>query len=131
MGNHFIIHTDQKSLKFLQDRRVLGADQFKWTSKLMGYDFEIIYKPGSDNRAADALSRRMTYAAISMIHFPGYEEWEAEVMHDNKLQEIIHDLIADGASHPNYSFQNRKLFYKGKLVLPWNSFTRISFFPNW
>jgi len=30
-------------------------------------------------------------------------------------------LIADGASHPNYSFQNRKLFYKGKLVLPRNS----------
>jgi len=82
MGNHFIIHTDQKSLKFLQDQRVLGADQFKWTSKLMGFDFEIIYKPGNDNRAADALSRRMTYSAISMIHFADYEEWEAEVMHD-------------------------------------------------
>jgi hypothetical protein len=121
MGNHFIIHTDQKSLKFLQDQRVLGEDQFKWTSKLMGFDFEIIYKPGHENRAADALSRRMTYAAISMIHFADYEEWEAEVMHDKKLQAIIHDLIADSASHPNYSFKNRKLFYKGKLVLPRNS----------
>jgi len=124
MGNHFIIHIDQKSLKFLQDRRVLGADQFKSTSKLMGFDFEIIYKPGSDNRAADPLSRRMTYSAISMIHFADYEEWEAEVMHDNKLQVVIHDLIADGASHLNYSFQDRKLFYKikpGKLVLPRNS----------
>ena len=41
MGRHFIILTDQKSLKFLSDQRVLGEEQFKWTSKLMGLDFEI------------------------------------------------------------------------------------------
>jgi len=51
----------------------------------MGFDFEIFYKPDSDNRAADSLSRRMTYGAISMIQFADYEEWEAKVMHDNKL----------------------------------------------
>ena len=31
MGRHFIILTDQKSLKFLSDQRVLGEEQFKWT----------------------------------------------------------------------------------------------------
>lgn len=36
-------------------KRVLGEEQFKWTSKLMGLDFEIKYKPECENRAADAL----------------------------------------------------------------------------
>lgn len=50
MGRHFIIHTDQKSLKFLTEQRVLGEEQFKWTSKLMGLDFEIKYKHGCEKR---------------------------------------------------------------------------------
>lgn len=57
LGRKFVIHTDHRNLKFLKDQRVLGSEQFRWTSKLVGFDFEILYKPGSDNRAADALSR--------------------------------------------------------------------------
>lgn len=78
----------------------------------------IKYKPGCDNRAAYALSRRMTYAAISMVQFSEMEEWDEEAQKDNKLQNIIHDLIRDPLSHPGYSFMNKKLLYKGKLVLP-------------
>ncbi|GJS03349.1 hypothetical protein Tco_0319857 [Tanacetum coccineum] len=29
----------------------------KWLPKLIGYDYEVIYKKGSENGAADALSR--------------------------------------------------------------------------
>lgn len=121
MGSHFIIHTDQRSLKFLTEQRVLGEEQFKWTSKLMGLDFEVKYKPGSENRAADALSRRMQYTAISVVQFSELEEWEEEVQADAKLRGIIQDLLRNSASHPGYTSQDRKLLYKGKLVLPRNS----------
>ena len=53
------MHTDQRSLKFWFDQRLMGEDQHKWVSKLLGYDFEVKYKPGRQNNAADALSRRM------------------------------------------------------------------------
>ena len=67
LGRHFIIMTDQRSLKFLSDQRLMGDDQLKWTSKLLGLDFEIQYRPGLENKAADALSRQMMYQAISVV----------------------------------------------------------------
>ena len=41
LGRHFIVHTDQKSFKFLVDQKVMGEEQHKWISKLLGFDFEI------------------------------------------------------------------------------------------
>lgn len=59
LGRYFAIKTDQKSLKFLTEQRIVTEDQFKWLVKLQGFDFEIQYKPGRENVAADALSRRL------------------------------------------------------------------------
>ena len=58
MRKHFIINTDQKNLKFLTEQRLISEEQFRWVSKLLGFDFEIRYKPGCDNLVADVLSRK-------------------------------------------------------------------------
>jgi len=39
------------------EQRIATPEQQKWVKKLLGYDYEITYKPGRDNNAADALSR--------------------------------------------------------------------------
>lgn len=38
---HFIIKTDQKSIKFLMEQRLNTPFQQVWMAKLMGFDFEI------------------------------------------------------------------------------------------
>nr|GEX20809.1 retrotransposon-related protein [Tanacetum cinerariifolium] len=42
------------------EQRITTPAQMKWLPKLMGFDFEIVYKKGSDNEATDALSRVKT-----------------------------------------------------------------------
>ncbi|KAH9671915.1 hypothetical protein KPL70_017529 [Citrus sinensis] len=42
---------------FLLDQRVSTPMQHKWLTKLAGYDYEIVYRSGKENTAADALSR--------------------------------------------------------------------------
>lgn len=121
MGSHFIILTDQKSLKFLTDQRLLTEEQFKWASKLLGFDFEIRYRPGKDNQVADALSRRDCFMAISILQPEQWGSWEEESQKDAGLMALIQDLLLDPSSHEGYELRKGRLFYKEKLVLPKSS----------
>lgn len=58
LGRHFKIRTDQQSIRFITQQRELGADFQKWVSKLIGFDFEIQFRPDASHRVADALSRK-------------------------------------------------------------------------
>ncbi|KAL0539538.1 hypothetical protein IC582_023753 [Cucumis melo] len=55
LGAKFVVKTDQKSLKFLLEQRVIQPQYQKWLSKLLGYSFEVVYKPGLENKAVGAL----------------------------------------------------------------------------
>ncbi|XP_058771346.1 uncharacterized protein LOC131644773 [Vicia villosa] len=57
LGRPFVVYTDHKSLKHFLQQRLTSPDQQCWLAKLLGYQFEVKYKPGLENKAADALSR--------------------------------------------------------------------------
>ncbi|WVZ14456.1 hypothetical protein V8G54_012022 [Vigna mungo] len=122
MGSHFVIITDQKSLKFLTDQRLLTEQQFKWAFKLIGYDFEIRFRPGKENSVADALSRRQYFMAMSLFQTDEWETWETEVQHDPKL--VFQELLLNPKAHEGYELKKGRLFYHGTLVLP-RTFSRI------
>ena len=58
MGRHFKVKTDHDTLKHFLEQILSSEEQQKWVTKMLGYDFEIIYKKGKLNVVADALSRK-------------------------------------------------------------------------
>lgn len=58
LGRHFKICTDHFSLKYLLEQRISTLMQYKWLTKLIGYDFEISYQSRKENKVANALSRQ-------------------------------------------------------------------------
>jgi hypothetical protein len=52
----FVIRIDHKSLSFIGDQQIQSNLQRKAMTKLMGLQFQIVYK-GTENVVADALSR--------------------------------------------------------------------------
>ena len=121
LRQHFIVHTDQRSLKYLLDQWAVGVDQQKWTTKLLRFDFEIKYKVGSENKVADALSRKLQYPAISLVSFGGWSELEDEVQVDPRLRGIIQDLMQGSLDHPGFEIKKGRLYYKVRLVIAKNS----------
>jgi hypothetical protein len=57
LGQRFQIQTDQKSLKFLLEQRIVTPEQQKWVSKPVGFEYKIVYRPSLSNTVADALLR--------------------------------------------------------------------------
>lgn len=92
LGRNFVVRTDQKSLRFLMEQRKVNLEYHKWLTKLLGFDFEIVYKPGLENKAADVLSRIVEgqeLFAVSVAKVLELEELAGEVDKDHELQKII------------------------------------------
>lgn len=121
LGRKFVVSTDQKSLKQLLQQRVVNADQQNWAAKLLGYDFEIVYKQGRLNRGADALSRINEGLELNTIN--SYVKWmqeeqvRAENKQDEKLQRITKEVQEDPTLWPGYEYRQGVLLYEGRLVI--------------
>ena len=94
MGRHFKVKIDRDSLKYFLEQRLSSEEQQKWVTKMLGYDFEIIYKKGNQNVVADALSREdedveAFLCAISIIEL----DWINKARDESKNDEEVWALI--------------------------------------
>lgn len=64
ISNKFTVISDQKALKFLIEQRAVQPQVQRWLTKLLGYDFKILYQLGLNNKAVNALSRVTPTAEI-------------------------------------------------------------------
>lgn len=103
----------------------------------MGYSFLVEYKKGKENKAANALSRRLeasdtsadslsdsTSAQLFIISFP-CPTW-LDVLKDSyksnsEYQQLLSALTDSDLSVPYFSLQNGILLYKDKVFLSSNS----------
>lgn len=119
LGRRFTIQTDQKSLRFLLEQRILTPEQQKWVGKLDGYDYEITYKPGATNKVADALSRRSQSPCLNTICSQQAVLWEKL----RQLQDVEPYLVRVGklaAAAPGqpYAIRNGLVCFKNRVVIP-------------
>ena len=70
LGQKYIIQTDQRSLKYFLEQKAAIPKQQKWLAKLMVYKYEILYRPGCYNAAANTLSRRPDSPTLNYLFVP-------------------------------------------------------------
>ena len=114
----FLIFTDQRSLIHLNEQRLHTPWQQKVFTKLLGLQYRIVYKPGSTNRAADALSRRTTTPQLMAIS-TCTPQWLEAVVNSYAKDPVAADLITKLSLHPaavpNYTLSAGVLRYKNRI----------------
>lgn len=116
-----MVRTDQRSLKFLLDQREVNLEYQKWLSKLIGFDFEIEYKPGLENKAVNALSRIDVTATIMAMSVPcamQLSEVRKAVEEDAEFGAIVTSIRKGKPAPPGYVLLPDNLLYNDRLVLP-------------
>ena len=56
-GRRFVLETDHKALEWLMSKNEPTGKLSRWALELQGYDFTVVYRKGTENVVADALSR--------------------------------------------------------------------------
>ncbi|WVZ89541.1 hypothetical protein U9M48_035925 [Paspalum notatum var. saurae] len=121
----FIIQTDHKGLINLDDQRLHTYWQHKVMIKLMGLQYRIWYKKGSNNGAADALSRmpnesEVTVASVSVSQ----PVWLQELQDSYSQSKSASKLLAELTLHytqGHFSLNQGVIKYKGRFWLGHNS----------
>ncbi|RVW54083.1 Retrovirus-related Pol polyprotein from transposon 17.6 [Vitis vinifera] len=96
LGRHFIVRTDQSSLKFLLEQRIVNESYQKWVAKLFGYDFEIQFRPGMKNKAADALSRIPISMELAALMVPSRIDTSLGRLVLPKASPLVPALLQEG-----------------------------------
>jgi hypothetical protein len=116
----FTIRTDQRSLVHLDDHRISTPIQQKAYFKLMGFNYQVVYKKGTENRAADALSRRPneeSCLAVSTVTPRWLETVVEGYENDPQAKKLLTELSLIKSNDKGYSLQDGVLRYKGRVWL--------------
>jgi hypothetical protein len=115
----FTIIIDQQSLKNLHDQVIQTPDQHRWLGKLLGYDFEILYRPSRQNGAADALSRSSAKLLAFSSLTPSILEDLKQANNSDLYLQRLHSTYAKAPhSLPGHTIKDGLMFYKDRVYVP-------------
>ena len=92
---------------------------------MLGYNYEIIYKPRANNYVTDALCRVPSPAAqffgITIPHFEVISKIQVHYKIDPKLLKLLEAMKNNPADYSDYTFTQGILLYRDKIYVPPNS----------
>ena len=104
--SQFVIRTDHQSLTFLGEQQLQSDWQKKAMAKLMGLQFQIVYKKGKENVVADALSRVGRVMALTTVT-EVQPAWIMEVTNsyvtDPEAQQMVQRLVVHSPDEAGFS----------------------------
>lgn len=128
LGRRFVIHTDHQSLRSLLHQTIQTPDQYKWLVKLLGFDFDILYKPGCTNKPADALSRLpddnpTSFLSLAVTRpFPAlWHALQQAYKDDSSIASLRESVQHDPEAHPDYILRKDFILYRNRLLIPSNA----------
>jgi hypothetical protein len=116
-----VVRTDHFNLKYLLDQWLSTIPQHAWVSKLFGYQFSVEFKPGCQNVAVDALSRRheddIVVYTLSIPNFALLDEFRVEAA---ALPKVIakQTELANGTTGPDWALVDDLVVRRGHIFLP-------------
>ncbi|WOH05166.1 hypothetical protein DCAR_0624580 [Daucus carota subsp. sativus] len=124
VGNHFIIRTDHQALKYLLEQQLHTSLQYKWLSKLLGMDYEIQYKKGVENTAADSLSRIKEWegnvemlTAVTHVQPRWIQQLKDSYEEDDDIKMTIGKVLLQDDSVSEYQYEQGILKKGNKLCV--------------
>lgn len=120
----FTILTDQKSLIHLGEQKLTSGIQHKAFVKLLGFQYKLQHKKGTENSVADAQSRKENHAEICAIStsIPKWLEVVIEsYQNDDHCKTLLAELSLSGHNDKGFSLVDGVLRYKGRIWLGSNN----------
>jgi hypothetical protein len=119
--SEFVIYTDQKSLVELSTQRLHTAWQQKVFTKLLGFNYRVVYKKGVEDSATDALSTDPAPPSQIMVVSTATPQWLTSITDtyddDAKAKELLEQqAITNGPVGP-FTLQQGVIRYKGRIWL--------------
>ncbi|XP_031500328.1 uncharacterized protein LOC116264325 [Nymphaea colorata] len=120
IGRRFIVRTDQNSLKYMLKQRVSTPTQQRWLAKLLGYDFEIEYKKGPDNKAADSLSHLTEQLmTLSVVETDIWTRLAQDQQNDQSIRTAHHPQTDGQSEIVNRSLETYLRCFAGERPMTW------------
>lgn len=116
----FELVTDHKSLKWIFTQPELNMRQRRWVEFLQEFNFEIKFRPGKENQAADALSRRVSTLAISLLSSSLTKDVQKEIQADPYFNPLLQEIqTPDPRKHlAEYTLVDGTLYFRQRMCIP-------------
>ena len=119
LPHEFVLFSDHEALRFLSSQKKLNPRHAKWVEYIQAYTFVLRHRAGTENKVADALSRRALLLNSISTEVVGFERLTDEYDNCPDFSEVYQALkLGPSSDHSEYTLLDDYLFKENKLCVP-------------